>query len=540
MRSAVPDAIGRGVNGPVWRRGFAVVVLLVTLLAGAAFGQVPAVAPAPAAPAATAPDVAKLRVVEYGGGTMVFDGLIADIAANAGPAVQLDVEHADYAGFRAFCQEPYGPGPDILLTTRRILSGVASSCSKHDARRMAEIELGRGAIVLAVRRDAALTQLTSHQVYLALARDVPYRDEFRRNTAIRWSDIDRALPPEDIRFQLPPRDAGGRWLFEALVLEVGCRDESLPMQIFLAQPRTARCVTTRVDRVREIARDQAVRELLEAPVGTVGVLSAAEVALSGGALVALSLDGVAPTAGTIVHDLYGVSGSYWMYVRRGQPGAAAAVDAALTQIVARAHDDAVIGEEGVLTQIGMLPLPADERDAQHVALSEQTRSYGLGAAVGWVASVAGDAWSLTGLSSGEINPPGKAGSIDLTRLMGIAGFKVKEFETSVGIIPRAGMSFGIVRQMSQGDHYYLERTLFQDSRRRPGLLSAIQRRIVEAIITVSSTKGYQVSNVDISLFPLPAVTLSVTPSEAPPLSPETTMVMQALERVQERLSENGR
>ena len=94
--------------------------------------------------------------------------------------------------------------------------------------------------------------------------------------------------------------------------------------------------------------------------------------------------------------------------------------------------------------------------------------------------------------------------------------------------------------MSQGDHYYLERTLFQDSRRRPGLLSAIQRRIVEAIITVSSTKGYQVSNVDISLFPLPAVTLSVTPSEAPPLSPETTMVMQALERVQERLSENGR
>ncbi len=120
--------------------------------------------------------------------------------------------------------------------------------------------------------------------------------------------------------------------------------------------------------------------------------------------------------------------------------------------------------------------------------------------------------------------------------MDIAGFKIKSFETKVGIIPGADMTFGIAREMSHGDLLYLERTLYRDWQQRPGLLSAIQRRIVRTVIDVSSTEGYQVSKVEISFFPLPSVTLVVTPS-AEIMGPETTMVMQAIERVQDRLSE---
>lgn len=544
VRTAALESTARRPAARGLRRGAAILAGLAAL-AGATFCHLPPAAAAeegaapPAAPAAEQ-HLPPLRIVEYGGGRRIFDILIADMLADAGPAVQPEVDHAGYAGFRAFCQEPYGPGPDILLTTRRIFSDVRAACAGNDSRRMAEIELGRGALVLVVRRGSALTAVTSRQVYLALARDVPYHGEFRRNTAIRWSDIDRSLPSEDIRFQLPPREAGGRSIFDTLVMEVGCRQEPVVMQIFLAQPRTLRCTTTRVDRVREVARDQAVRELLDAPEGTVGVLSSADVARTGGALVSLSLDGVAPTDEAIIQDTYGVSGSYWMYVRRGQRGAAASVDEALTRLIDRADSEAMIGPEGVLPQAGMLPLPADQRLAQREVLSGQVNTYyGFGTALGWVVSVADSALTLTGLSFGEINPPDTAESINLTKLMGIAGFKIKDFETSVGLIPSASMTFGLVREMSQGDQYYLERTLYQDSVRRRGLLSAIQRRIIHTIIDVSSRQGYQVSKVDINLFPLPSVTLAVTPSAAPPLSPETTLVLQAIERVQERLSESG-
>lgn len=313
------------------------------------------------------------------------------------------------------------------------------------------------------------------------------------------------------------------------------------MQIFLPQPRTARCLTTRVDRVRDIPREQVVRELLEAPEGTVGVLSYVDVVQTGGALVPLALDGVVPTDQTILEDSYPVSGSYWMYVRRGQPGATPAVNEAVTRIIARAASEAMIGPDGALTRLGMLPLPADEREAQRTALTGLPDAYyGFGTALGWVVSAADSAWTLTGLSYGDINPPSSAESIDLTTLMGIAGFKIKQIDTSVGIIPSAGMTFGIVRLMSQGDQYYLERTLYHDSRQRRGLLSAIQRRIIHTIVDVSATKDYRVSKVDINLFPLPSVTLSMTPAVAPPLTAEATTILQAIERVQERLTENGR
>jgi phosphate transport system substrate-binding protein len=500
---------------------------------------------AAAAEAPSAPEPAVLRIVAASGDKAIFDRLFDEMKASAGPAVRPELVQANaLAAFRAFCQEPHGldahgRGPDILLTMRRISSQLVADCAGNDAAPMAVIELGRGALVLAMRSESVPMRLTSLQVYLALARDVPYRDEFRRNTAIRWSDIDRALPAQDIRFQLPPREDGSRAMFEQLVQEAGCRRERQVKLIFSAEHRTARCVTTRVDRVREIPREQAVRALLEAPEGTVGVLSYLDVAQSGGKLVAITLDGVEPTADSIVQATYDVSASYWLYARRGQPGVVPAVEEALARIATRASSEAVIGPGGLLAGLGLVPLLADERAAQRAVPSSETRAYGMASMLGRAAAAIGGMWGLTGISYGELNPSPTAEAVDLTTLMDIAGYKVQELETTFGIIPGAGMTFGIAREMSAADQEYLERTLYRDARRRPNLLSAIQRRIVRTIIDVSSTDGYAVSKVDISLFPLPGVRLVVTPGDAA-LSSEATTLMRAIERVQDRITETAR
>src|SRR6185312_14354782 len=111
---------------------------------------------------------------------------------------------------------------------------------------------------------------------------------------------------------------GIRSIFDALVLEGGCRDEAVIKQIFDARQRTSRCATARTDRVREIPRGQAMRTLLEAPVGTVGVLSQVDVLRSGGQLVGLSLDGVAPTQAAILNGVYDYTTSFWLYAKRGR------------------------------------------------------------------------------------------------------------------------------------------------------------------------------------------------------------------------------
>ena len=527
-RHPAPGARPGPLPGPGAMMLLAVALLSVALLSA---GVRPAVAQ-------ILPDLPELDIVAADGGKQVFEGVVDALQARNGPGVRANLVYAGAAtAQRSFCQG--GRGPDILLTIRRMSSHAQSDCASGDAQDVAEVELGRGALVLAVRAGSALKAVSSYQVYLALARDVPAGEEFRRNTAVRWSDVDAALPPQDIRFQLPPRQDGGRAMFDALVMQRGCRKEKLVKLIFVADYRTSRCITTRLDRVREIPREQAERALLDAPDGTVGIIPYRALVQSGGRLVPLTLDGETPTPDSIAQVMYDLSISYWMYVRRGRLGDDPTMQAAAARALAWARSDAVTGPGGLVASFGLLPVPAKER------VSEESQSVGgsIVSTAGWVASGfgagLGSLAGMLGFAYGDFEPTDSDRSVDLTTLMDIAGFKVKSLETSFGLIPGATMVFGIARELSAADREFLERTMDEDARRRPGMLSAVQRRIVQTIMDVNSTKGYQVGKVEIDLFPLPSVTLTVTPVNSP-LSEDATTILRAIERVQDRISESDR
>ena len=394
--------------------------------------------------------------------------------------------------------------------------------------------------MLAVRKGSSLSRLTAREVYLALARDVPDKDEFRRNTFVRWSDINHSLPPQDIRFQLPQPTDGDRAMFDALILQGGCRKEPLVKLIFATDQRTARCVTTRIDRVREIPADQSIQALLDAPEGTVGVLSYLELQQSGGALVGLTLDGVAPTQDAILDGSYDFADPFWLYAKRGQArrGRSPAIDAATDRIIAASLTDQVIGPGGLVTKLGLVPLAADDRIAQRAVLAPQPISYGsaFDSLVSWASYTAGATRSLLGLALGQPSPEDTRGGQDFTTLMDLAGYQTAEFQTSVGLFPGAGMTFGIVREMSEADQDHLERTLNHDAHERPGALAAFQREIVRSILDVSEGSNYEISQVQIEFLPLPSVKLIVSPMDAP-ISQETTSILRAIERLGDRISE---
>ena len=241
----------------------------------------------------------------------------AEQHAAIGP-INFDVQHSgSLNALRQVCQPLSGGEPRVVFTTRPMPLSMSKACKTMTTGALNGVELGREAIVLAVRAESTITGLATKDVYHALARDTAAGDEFRRNVAIRWSDVGASLPQQDIRFQLPPRSDHRRYLFDTLVMEGGCRSEDLIKGIFEASQRTARCTTIRIDRVREIARDHAVRSLLDAPPGTIGVLSYYDVEESDGKLVALALNGVTPTPLTIQEGTYPFATSHWMYALRG-------------------------------------------------------------------------------------------------------------------------------------------------------------------------------------------------------------------------------
>ena len=69
--------------------------------------------------------------------------------------------------------------------------------------------------------------------------------------------------------------------------------------------------------------------------------------------------------------VYDYSNSFWLYAnetRRGRAGSHE-VDAAIEQIIAEAQSEAIIGPDGPLPGLGLVPLPANERAAQRSALA---------------------------------------------------------------------------------------------------------------------------------------------------------------------------
>jgi hypothetical protein len=158
------------------------------------------------------------------------------------------------------------------------------------------------------------------------------------------------------------------------------------------------------------------------------------------------MDGVAPSAQAIEQESYEYSTSYWLYARRGAPGVA--------RILAEAQSNAVIGPQGPLPALELVPLPSDEREAQRAALATGD-AYSAGSVMGWLSAMVQDAWHMFA-GARQPMPTGMTNAMDFTSLMDIAGYQITGVQSSIGIIPDAVMTFGIARETSDADQVYLE------------------------------------------------------------------------------------
>jgi hypothetical protein len=125
-------------------------------------------------------------------------------------------------------------------------------------------------------------------------------------------------------------------------------------------------------------------------------------------------------------------------------------------------------------------------------------------------------------------------SEDFNWLMGIAGFKLKAIDSTIGLIPGLSLEFGQARELSEADREYLERMLERHARRHPGPLSAVQRMIVSGILEANEIQGFGVEKLTATLLPLPYVKFQLSPVDAP-LGQEASRILRAIERLNQRL-----
>jgi hypothetical protein len=128
---------------------------------------------------------------------------------------------------------------------------------------------------------------------------------------------------------------------------------------------------------------------------------------------------------------------------------------------------------------------------------------------------------------------------DFAWLMDIAGYKLKEIESSIGLIPSLSLTFGQARELTDADRDYVERMLERHARRHGGPISALQRTIVRGVMDAGELGGFAVDKVEVDLLPLPRVKFQLSPADAP-LGVEASRILRAIDRLNHRVQAMSR
>jgi phosphate transport system substrate-binding protein len=151
--------------------------------------------------------------------------IVAELfAENAGFAAPVVEGGGSGAGRKKLC-EGLGEGTiDIANSSSRISKSDIELCTTNGVTEIMEVRIGYDGIVFASKKDGADFALTPSDVYLALGAQVVKDGAIVDNTAKQWSEVNAALPAQDILAFVPGTKHGTREVFDTKVIVAGCEE----------------------------------------------------------------------------------------------------------------------------------------------------------------------------------------------------------------------------------------------------------------------------------------------------------------------------
>ena len=258
-------------------------------------------------------------------------------------------------GMKLFCAGVGDAHPDIANASRRIMPSEFAACAKNGVT-MTEIKLGFDGIVLASAKGAPPLKITLAQLYLALAKEVPQVGRKVANPYKSWNEIDRALPAKKIEVLGPPPTSGTRDSFLELVMQAGCGALPAAKELGLAG---ASCHPIREDGayIEAGENDNLIVQKLDANKDAFGIFGYSFLEQNSDRLQGAAIKGVQPSFETIASGKYPVARALYLYVKKQNVGPVPGLPEFITELTA----EKTFGDDGYLSDKGLVPLPAAER-----------------------------------------------------------------------------------------------------------------------------------------------------------------------------------
>lgn len=266
-------------------------------------------------------------------------------------------------GLKLFCAGPGLDTPDITNASRRIKASEVALCAKNGVNDIVEAKIGYDGIVFANSSKSDQVELTLKDIFMALAKDVPGAEgELTPNTFKTWADVNPALPNVKIEVLGPPPTSGTRDAFVELAMEGGCK--TIPwVKALKKQDKKAYkslCHTIREDGayVEAGENDNLIVQKLDANPNAFGIFGYSFLEQNSDLVQGSVVNGVEPEFEEIAEGAYPIARSLYFYIKKSHVGQ---VDG-LPEFLAEFTADDTWGDEGYLTDKGLIPMTEEERD----------------------------------------------------------------------------------------------------------------------------------------------------------------------------------
>ena len=268
-------------------------------------------------------------------------------------------------GMKLFCQGVGSQHPDITNASRRIKKSEFDLCQNNGVKDIVEVLIGYDGIVIANSRKSAQMNISRKDIFLALAEQVPNPDGTETlvsNPYKTWKDVNSKLPNIAIEVLGPPPTSGTRDAFAELALEGGCKKFSWIKAMKKKDKKAykALCHTVREDGpyIEAGENDNLIVQKLNANPKALGVFGFSFLDQNIDQVQPSIVDGKEPTFETIANGSYPVSRPLYFYVKQAHVG----VVPGIAEYLAEFTRERTWGDEGYLTEKGMIPLDEAKRE----------------------------------------------------------------------------------------------------------------------------------------------------------------------------------
>ena len=266
-------------------------------------------------------------------------------------------------GIRLFCNGVGEGTPDITNASRRMKPSELERCEENGVTDITEAKIGSDGIVLGLAASNEPIDLTLEQIFLAVAAQVPVDGELVENPYTNWSDIDASLPDRAISIYGPPSTSGTRDAFEELVMEAA----SAEMDIYGEEGYT----DIRTDGVYIDAgeNDNLIVQRMAEDTGAFGIFGYSFLVENPDTIMGATIGGVEPEVEAISSGEYPVARSLWFYLKNQHADEVTPMYEYANMFM----EDQMIGEDGYLVDLGLIPLPEAEREQARQKVADRVK-----------------------------------------------------------------------------------------------------------------------------------------------------------------------